>query len=94
MPYKRGQTKPDGSGRQKGQVNSQTKEVQRLAKMHGPDAIKKLAYLMENAEDERAKVAAANSILDRAYGKSSQVLGIDPEQNKINVVIMGDDAKL
>ncbi len=81
-------------GRKKGTGNGPTEEVRRLAKTHSKKAIERLAYLMDNAEDERAQVAASNSILDRAYGKATQTNGIDPENNRIEVVILGDDAKL
>lgn len=92
MPFKKGQSKI--GGRTKGTLNKLTEEVRKLAKQHGPDAIKKLATLMESAEDERAQVAAAKEILDRAYGKSSGMVGVDPENNNIRVTIIGDDAKL
>lgn len=46
--------------------------VTRLAKSYGRDAIDKLAYLMENAEDERVQMAAAEKLLERGYGKPTQ----------------------
>lgn len=61
-------------GRTKGTPNRVTADVKALAQQHGPDAIKRLAHLMMKAESEAAQVAAANAILDRAYGKPKQAL--------------------
>jgi hypothetical protein len=87
------QKHPD-AGRKKGTPNKETEEVRRLAKVHGPHAITKLRTLMDEAKDERAQVAAAKELLERAYGRSSQTLGIDPTANQIKVVLQGDDTKL
>lgn len=93
MVFKPGQAKT--GGRRKGTANKLTDEVRRLAGEHTKAAIARLAAIMENKEgDERAQVAAANSLLDRAYGKAGSTMGIDPENNQIKVVIIGDDSKL
>ncbi len=47
-------------------------EVRELARQHSPQAIEMLAHIMANGESEQARIAAANSILDRAWGKASQ----------------------
>ena len=59
-------------GRQRGTPNKATEEVKTLAGQHGPAAIARLAHLMEHATSEAAQVAAASTILDRAYGKPPQ----------------------
>lgn len=87
------QSPPRPGGRAKGTTNKATEEVRKLALRHGPAALAELARLSLEAGDERARVAASKEILDRAYGKTSQVLG-DSNHNKIRVIIMGDDAKL
>ena len=51
-------------------------EIRELAQKHGPDALKRLVELMKS-ENERVAVAAAQVILDRAYGKPQQALQID-----------------
>ena len=50
------------------------KEVQELARKNSKAAIQKLVELMDNAEDERVQMAAADKILDRAWGKPAQAI--------------------
>ena len=48
-------------------------DVQELARQHTADAIETLATIMRDSESApAARVAAANAILDRGYGKASQ----------------------
>lgn len=72
--------KPKGSpktgGRQAGTRNKATSELQDLARVHTPAAIKELARLAVGAESETARVAAINSLLDRAHGKPAQSIGL------------------
>lgn len=51
-------------------------EVQALAREYTVDAIKGLAKIAKKGESEAARVAAWNSILDRAWGKPSQALNV------------------
>lgn len=89
-------------GRVAGTPNKATAEVKDLARKYGPDAIKeaaKLAGLTDagayKAESEQVRLAALNTILDRAYGKATQVLtGEDGEsvlQPVINITIGKDE---
>lgn len=64
-------------GRPKGE-----KEVIELARDASPRAIGRLIELIEN-EDARTAIAAANSVLDRAFGKPTQPLANDPD-NPVN----------
>ena len=48
-------------------------EVQNLARSFAPAAIKRLAQLMLNADSDAVSAAAANCILDRAWGKPKPV---------------------
>ena len=73
-------------GRAKGTPNKATSEIKDIAQAYGPEAIKqaaRLAGLLDNgegkAESEAARVAALNILLDRGYGKPSQVIGSDPD---------------
>lgn len=68
-----------GKGRPKGALNKSTREVKQIAQQHGPAAIRHLVRLMTKAESEQAQIAAAKEILDRAYGKSTQPVGEDPD---------------
>lgn len=66
-----------GAGRKPGSINKVTRDIRALAQKHSDKAIKRLAYLAENAESEGAQVAAIKELLDRAYGKSKQPLEHD-----------------
>ena len=61
--------KPKTGGRKKGTKNKNTSSVKRHAQKHGPAAIRRLVWLSKNASTHSAQVAAANSLLDRGYGK-------------------------
>lgn len=63
-------------GRVKGTPNKATQELQDLARVHTPAAIKELARLAVAAESETARVAAINSLLDRGHGKPAQSIGL------------------
>lgn len=71
-----GKSSTSGQGRPKGAKNKVTQELQDLARVHTPDAIKELARLAKGAKSEQARVAAINSLLDRGHGKPSQSIGI------------------
>ena len=65
---KKGCTKT--GGRKKGTPNKATVEVRSIAQDYGPDALKELHRLSQEAESEAARVSACNAILERAYGKA------------------------
>lgn len=50
------------------------REAEALAKSRTPDAVRRLLVLMESSEDDRVQLLAANSILDRAFGKPAQAI--------------------
>jgi hypothetical protein len=80
MPFEKGQSGNPG-GRPK-----ESAEAKRLAQEHGPAAIAKLVELM-NCGQARTEVAAAQAILDRAYGKPAQpVVGGDEDDNPIRTL--------
>lgn len=59
-------------GRQKGTLNKATKDIKTLAQPYGAAAIQTLVSVMKRGETHAARVAAANSLLDRAYGRPKQ----------------------
>jgi hypothetical protein len=67
-------------GRAKGTPNKVTVEIRAIAQRYGQEAIAALVRVMRTTEDPKVKVMAANSLLDRAYGKPAQTLLGDPEQ--------------
>jgi hypothetical protein len=68
MPFVKGQSGNPAGRRKK---TSAEREVEELARDHGPDAIARLRHWMDS-DDARASAYAANSLLDRAYGKPKQ----------------------
>ncbi len=70
-----------GRGRPPGAVNQAKRELAEMAKDKAERALQVLAEIMESGESDAARVSAANSILDRGYGKPSQAMQIggDPE---------------
>lgn len=65
--FKKGQSGNPG-GRPK-----ECAEVKALAREYGAEAVEKLVALMRG-EDERVAKAAADSLLDRGYGKPGQAV--------------------
>jgi hypothetical protein len=62
-------------------------DVQELARERSPDAINTLAAIMDDQKaPPAARVAAANSLLDRGYGKPTQ-----PTLTKIDPGTMSDE---
>ena len=73
MPFKPGQSGNPG-GMPKG-----ARDIKALAREHAPTALETLAAIMSDSlTPPAARVAAANSLLDRGYGKPVQeVTGAD-----------------
>lgn len=71
----RGGPRP-GAGRPSGARSRATKQAKatlsELAQKHTATALQVLVDVAKKGESESARVAAANAILDRAYGKPSQ----------------------
>lgn len=61
-----------GAGRKKGAVSQAKRQLADMAKDHAEAALKTLVDIMQNGEQESARLSAANSILDRGYGKPFQ----------------------
>ncbi len=66
-----------GRGRPKGALNKVTADVKQAAQQFTDDALNTLAKIMREGESEAARVAAANSILDRGHGKPRQAIDVD-----------------
>lgn len=61
-----------------------------LALPHAQEAMESLLLTMRNSLSPQARVAAANSILDRAYGKAAQAIINQP--GNAGLLSMSDDA--
>lgn len=72
---KRPRGRPKGS---KSKVSAKLKAtIAQLCSPHVGKAIKTLVDLCENADSDSARITAANSILDRVYGKARQDVGVN-----------------
>ncbi len=85
-----GKGEPKTGGRIAGTPNKSTAEIRELAGQYGPTALAELARLSTNANSEQARVSACKEILDRAYGKSTQVMERNDEIIKEDI----DDLEL
>jgi len=73
------QFRPGQSGNPGGRPRT-VHEVRELAQQHAPHAIARLAELMDSP-DPRVAVAASSAMLDRAVGRPSQELTVNPAAN-------------
>lgn len=77
-------TKPKGlpktGGRRRGTPNKTTADIRALAQEFGEAALRKLVEVMNHADSPpQAKISAANALLDRGYGKPSEL--VEPEDS-------------
>jgi hypothetical protein len=77
--FKPGQSGNPG-GRPKGFA-----EVRELAREHTVAAIEKLVAIMTTGQSEQAQLLAANSLLDRGWGKPTQPIGGDYEAPPVRI---------
>jgi hypothetical protein len=63
-----------GGGRPKGVPNKANGELRAAAQQYSTAALSTLAAIMKSGASEQARVAAANALLDRGYGKPAQAL--------------------
>ncbi len=78
--------KREGAGRKKGIPNKATAELKGMAREYTVEALETLVGVMRDGESDAAKVAAAREVLDRGYGKASQVISGDEDGGPIEVV--------
>ena len=70
--------KRPGAGRPKGRRDTATvgqlASLEELARTHTETALNALVAIAQSGESEAARVAAANALLDRGYGRPKQAL--------------------
>ena len=59
-------------------------ELRELARAHAPEAITELARLAKDAKSETARIAAIRELLDRAYGKPTQIVAAETDERALN----------
>ena len=72
MPPKGTSNNP--KGRPKGTPNKSTAEIKELAQTYSAQALETLSTIMLTSENDTARIAAARELLDRGYGKPTQVM--------------------
>lgn len=78
-----GQFKKGTSGNLKGRPPV-IAELRELARQHVPSAIRTLVEISNNKKaSATARVAASNSIIDRAFGKPNQAISVEAAQQVI-----------
>lgn len=70
-------------GRQKGSTNKTKKDTREIFLAHGPEAVQTIIDLMKNSRHDNVRLGAANSLLDRAYGKPTQPISGDNDADPI-----------
>ena len=82
-----GQFKPGQSGNPSGRPKD-VGHVRDLARKHTTAAIKMLAAMMKSGEPDRTRVAAAEALLDRGWGKAPmyQELAVQIEPSEVSVM--------
>lgn len=72
------------SGNPAGRPKAATlEEIRAIARRASPEMVEILLKIARSSESDRAKAAAANAVLDRAYGRPAQMLA-DAEGNSIS----------
>jgi len=74
------------AGRPKGAVNRATADLQAAAREYTPQALETLVAIMTKSDSDAARVAAANAVLDRGYGKAKQTLDATVTEQRMVVV--------
>lgn len=78
--------KREGAGRPAGAKTKVGAQLREAAQAFTDDALNTLAQIMRESESDAARVSAANSILDRGYGKPPQALTGDESAEPIRHV--------
>ena len=81
--------RPGQSGNPGGRPKA-LREVQECARQHTAMAIAKLAEIAEHGKSESAQIAAANALLDRAWGKPLQSLHATSQMEEHDFTEMTD----
>lgn len=87
MPFKKGQSGNPG-GRK-----AVPKEITIAAQMLCPEAVKTIGDLMRSSDDNNIRLKAANSLLDRGYGRPPQSVQLEGGDSPIEHLFKWADAQ-
>ena len=87
---------PKTGGRVKGTPNKTSLDIRALAQMHGPAVIERLLRLsgcmrdsaghpVTGSDSDTVQVMAMRELLDRGYGKATQMIGGDPDAGPVHM---------
>ncbi len=80
-PFKPGQS-GNPSGRPK-----MPEDLKKLAQAKAPEALKIAVTLMGKADSDRVRLAAAQEVMDRAYGRATQHIEADITQDQVRHLV-------
>lgn len=85
-----------GAGRKKGSINKATADIRAAAQEYTDQALDVLFQIATAGESEAARVAAANSILDRGHGKPRQMVEVeaDVKTTVTRIELVGPDGSV
>lgn len=78
MTTPKGGARP-GAGRKAGGSNSVAPDIKQLARKYAHEAIETVYNVMKKSKIEGNRVAAAQILMDRGFGKPTQAMGVDPD---------------
>jgi hypothetical protein len=85
MPKGHGGARPH-AGRKKGSKNKSTiaqgLSLSALAQNYAPEAIEELVRIMQHSDSDAARMSAANSLLDRGFGKPAQSIDLGNKEER------------
>ena len=90
MRYANGRWAPGQSGNPGGRPAGLS-EIRALARNHTTEAIECLLKEMRKGDTSHARIAAANALLDRGWGRPTQPLAGDAEEPPIGVEISQEE---
>ena len=73
MAFKKGQPKTPGSGRRRKKRNEMTADIKAAFRLHGDECVSAIMKLTKS-KDERVRLGALQTALDRGFGKPTQHL--------------------
>lgn len=77
--------KREGAGRPKGAPNKANASLREAAREYTEDALGALVKVLKETDSDAARVSAAREILDRGFGKASQVISGDEDGGPVQL---------
>jgi hypothetical protein len=88
MPFKKGE-----SGNPRGRPRNQVRAIANLAfeaRKHSGLALRTLVEICKKGETETLRMAAANALLDRGYGRPAQSIDMSPNSPVVQLNLFND----